>query len=510
MRLFHAISIYQLMICIVLNLRHPTDKKTVCLLPDFIIRKFPAYKKLEECHVFDHVILYPYAKIPVPYTVDTLADIGDSIYEKVVPYSLDEFEEIYCAATQFAFAAYLSWKQVPFFFIEDGSGTFLGMKRFKGWQKRVSYTLWSVGEELGLIDASNPLIKRIYADFPKETKFDDSRVIRCNLVEELRQLPESYIQILRKVFGAEDIVIPNANDSLLFLTQHPANLKLLTMEGQKNLVTLTVDYYLKEKNLVIKPHPDDILYNQRLFPDAKVLPKLFPVELLLDFVDNEAAHVMTFTSHSVNSMKAKDKIEFDDSYLLGDFRQLHVCFVASNFARCFDNRKICLYRCNDKIFINWGWDVEDLADVDEKKPLVAYAGVLDEYFVTTVWKNVKRVGGCLIFHEMSSAVASFLADKEYSLIARDVFIKRLDDKLAEIEKERLYFLVPKCKVSYVQKIHLQRELRYSKEEVKVEELTEEELEIAMLKGVLEATEKRLEAALKENMELKIEIERQLS
>ena len=516
MRLFHAISIYQLMVCMTLNLRQPTEEVTVCILPDFIVRKFPAYQRLEACHVFDKVVLYPYRKVPYPYTEQSLRDIGDALYREAVPYPLEAFDEIYCAATQFAFASYLSLKRVPFYYIEEGAGVFMGMQRYKKMQATIQAGAYQIAEAFGLNDASSPLIRRIFADFPDGTSFDDPRVIRCNLPDELRQLPRKTIQVFRKIFGAEGVMIPRPEDSLLFLTQHPANLQILSLEGQRELVTLTVDYYFRQKYLVIKPHPDDFLYNQRLFPDATVLPKLFPIELLLDFVDNERAHVMTVTSHAIDGMKARDKIDFDDPYLFGEFRLLHVCYAVAQFVKACGERHLAIYHANRKIFQNWELSVQDAGETQGNlSGGILYAETLDDAFAETIWHQAEEMHVCLMVHRVTPTLYRLMKENpSYVLIAREVVLRPApgeraqetpEDVLRKTEYERLYFFVPQSQIEAVRAFSYRRTLKYARKVAAMQELTEEEMEIARLKGILEATERRLEAVLKENAELQFEI-----
>ena len=41
-----------------------------------------------------------------------------------------------------------------------------------------------------------------------------------------------------------------------------------------------VDYFLPGKNLVIKPHPDDLMYYSQIFPDAQIIREKFPSEFI--------------------------------------------------------------------------------------------------------------------------------------------------------------------------------------------------------------------------------------
>src|SRR5699024_9943398 len=98
---------------------------------------------------------------------------------------------------------------------------------------------------------------------------------------------------------------------VLLLTQQFANLGQLTLDEQKGIYQHVFDYYLRGKQVLIKPHPDDILYYPRLFPHCEVLKEPFPSELL-PFVFEKLPEILsTVSSTGVNQIRR----EFSDTLI---------------------------------------------------------------------------------------------------------------------------------------------------------------------------------------------------
>ena len=361
MNLYHAISIGQLMVCICLHLRNSRRNKSVCILPDFIVKKFPQYKNLVSQHVFDEVYLYPYEQFPVSYSMDVIRTLGDAIYQRIVPYSIHDFDEVYCAGTQFPFASWLVGKKRIFHYIEEGSGRWLEMEAFKKTQYELHPAMYELAEANGLYDATCPYIDRIYVDIPDDSILTDSRIIRCNISEELRHLSEDDRRCIRSVFGISDIMLSAIDEFTLFLTDHAANLHLLTWEEQIRRNTLTVDYFAGERQLVLKPHPDDLCHYCTIFPDARILPNIFPMELLAEFMDAENGHVLSFGSSCNSSMKARDKILLYGDYRYGGFMKIHRYYVIYALYNSIGEVLPCVFDVleGDRlVFYGLGWKPE--------------------------------------------------------------------------------------------------------------------------------------------------------
>ncbi|MGN0113909.1 MAG: hypothetical protein ACI396_01125, partial [Acutalibacteraceae bacterium] len=128
---------------------------------------------------------------------------------------------------------------------------------------------------------------------PKMTDFSVSRI--------LSNLSDDDIRRVLAMFGCKKIEIEGS--AALILTQHLANLGLMSLEQQHRLYTLFADILLSDTSLVFKPHPDDIAgcYG-KIFGDAAVLPFAMPSELLPYCTDTVFDKAIAAYSTAVRSL----------------------------------------------------------------------------------------------------------------------------------------------------------------------------------------------------------------
>lgn len=120
--LYHAVSSYQLLeVMLHRMVKHPRDQ-AVLLLPDFIVGKYPQYKKLSR-RFFDRVWLFPYLQIPHKSEEQVLTDTG-RFGSRLFPRGLSAFSTIYVAGAHFYFSLYLIQNGLPFTMFEDAAGMF--------------------------------------------------------------------------------------------------------------------------------------------------------------------------------------------------------------------------------------------------------------------------------------------------------------------------------------------------------------------------------------------------
>lgn len=62
--LYHAVSSYQLLEVMLHRMQVHLEDRAILLLPDFIVEKYPQYKKLRTMGFFHRVYLLPYLHIP--------------------------------------------------------------------------------------------------------------------------------------------------------------------------------------------------------------------------------------------------------------------------------------------------------------------------------------------------------------------------------------------------------------------------------------------------------------
>lgn len=275
--LYHAVSSYQLLEVMLHRMTVHPHAVAVLLLPDFITAKYPQYRKLVQKGFFNQVYLFPYLRIPHTDETQIQKDVS-RFYEECVPWDLRSFQEIYVAGAHFYFSLLLISREIPFTFFEDAAGMLSRAEELYH-NLLVNYPLHAaIAQKYGLFDGSHPLIRRILclkkaqADPLLSDKVQDFTVQKAllKLSSQTRRRLIHFFVKRRYWTRAEGIL----------LTQHFSNLGIMTREEQVRLYQDLANGPLKNRRLLIKPHPDDTLDYTAIFPGTRVIRQIFPAELL--------------------------------------------------------------------------------------------------------------------------------------------------------------------------------------------------------------------------------------
>lgn len=273
--LYHAVSSYQLLEAMLHRWYFHRQDKAVLILPDFITKKYPQYKKLAAEKFFDEVYLFPYLHI---YHRDEESIHKDVIryYGQYIPYKITEFEKIYVAGAHFYFTLYLLFYQIPFTFFEDAAGMLSRWEEIRDALKKKYPIHAEIAGKYGLFNGDNPCVEKIVCLKKAQTIETSEPVYQNFSVEEaLEKLPFGRRKKLIRFFLKKKI---RTKARAILLTQQFCSLGVMSEEEQTQLYTK-----LKEKlpgKILIKKHPDDPLDYRAIFPEAEVIRETFPSELL--------------------------------------------------------------------------------------------------------------------------------------------------------------------------------------------------------------------------------------
>ena len=120
------------------------------------------------------------------------------------------------------------------------------------------------------------------------------------------------MQRLLAIFDAPKI--PEQEGVTLLLTEHFVNMRRLTIEGQRELYGLLVDFFCTSPRLCVKPHPNDFQISYRqIFPEAEMISRFFPSELLPFCFDRKLDLALAACSTSVYGLRdaAERMLRFD-------------------------------------------------------------------------------------------------------------------------------------------------------------------------------------------------------
>lgn len=293
MILYHAISTFQLLECIIHHLVYTDDKEAVLILPDFIVNKYPRYKQLQKMKLFKKVRLLRYMRIP--HNEQTVMRDVAKRYRRDIGYSLDKFEEVYCAGAHFYFSLYLINNRRPFIAFEDAAGMLSRDKEMYRTLSRKFPVHADIARRNGLFSLDNEYIRKVLCHKASQTKdVSGERFVDFNPVAEMARLDKNVRDkvisfFLDRTYTAD----PN---SVILLTQHFSNLGNMSLEKQEQVYDYIICDVLKNEKVIIKPHPDDLLDYEARYKSVTVIHEKFPSELLPFVFDVRPSRLVTINS----------------------------------------------------------------------------------------------------------------------------------------------------------------------------------------------------------------------
>ncbi len=298
--LYHAVSSYQLLEVLLHRLLCRPRDRAVLILPDFIVNKYPQYRRFASRRFFDEVILFPYLHIPHHNEEQVAADAARACRERLSR-PLSAFSDVYVAGAHFYFSLCLLREQVPFYFFEDAAGMLSRADELYR-NLHATYPLHAdIARKYGLFDGTAPCVRGVYCLKRAQTVDVSSAFYRDFSVEEaLERLDPDRRKALIRLFLRRRI---HTRAQGVLLTQHFANLGILSEEQQRTLYEGLRDGPLRGIPLIVKPHPDDTLDYASLFPEADIIRAVFPSELLPYVFRKKPPELYTFSSTGSENLR---------------------------------------------------------------------------------------------------------------------------------------------------------------------------------------------------------------
>lgn len=504
MLLFHAVSTYQLLLLIEYKIKYHMKDEAVLLLPDSLIQKFPQYDKLRK--YFTDIFLY---EIRQPKSRNiSIKEATREYFEAVFKmrgYNITDFDEIYVGCAHYYFGIYLASNDIPFVFFEDAAGMLSRPEVLIEMEEKYP-TKRGYNMQYGLYDGTCACIKKIVCN-----KRAQCREVGCvehfDVVEELLGLSEADREWIKKFFTDMETLDIKQN-AVLFLTQHFANLQILSFEQQILIYQSVFDYFFEGKDIVIKPHPNDLMYYGKLFPQYKIIREVFPSEFLPVMFTNRPDMIATVSSTAINNLYPY----FSKSFCLGtqyekEFAYTHRYYVTvklSRMLRC-TNEQIHTVGTNNEL-IDALFSIESEKDGDVTSDLTNRKCYIVDDIDRHEGENVTAVIGKMEQLEDQDIIIFINTRMDYCFY--DFYHKALWDSIvpvcinkkktrdedfyADVNQEVVYVYTKNKEIrDMVENFEVKRSLLNTGMDIEVPHLSPEERRIKVLEGLLEATEKRL-------------------
>lgn len=501
MVLYHVISSYQLL-CAIVHKAMRQEHEGVIIISQWIKDKIYNLQLLER--FFNRVIVMN-AMIDSEgenFYSDRNTEYIESLFSREgVEFS--KIEEIHVAGAQYRFGAYLTENKIPYIYWEEASGLLsrpdVLMKNEASQPDKQQYCIRN-----GLYDGKNDvIIKRICNRNAQIEGFEDDLAEHFDVTEELGKLSDEERRVIVNIFAPIENDIELPENSVLFLTQHFANLQIMSFEEQALMYQLVIDYFFEDEEVVFKPHPDDLMYYSLLFPNSQVIRERFPSEFLPFIFTNKPKMIATISSTGAYNLRSA----FTDFFSL-DFRfQEHFSMIHRYYAAIQVTKKLGIsfqeisligadYELIKKLYDSFEQNCSLKADVLYIVDDILLSNDFNRDTIFELETNLPE-NGAIIF--INSKKDYCFHNQEYKGIWNYIIplcLKksriREEEFFSDLEEDTIYFFSKsEVLLAMVEKFEFSRELKYAGLDVSLEKLTEEQKQIKVLEGVLKATEERL-------------------
>lgn len=506
MRLYHAITSYHLLAAMVTQAAAEED--AVLLIPIWIEPKYPNYKELSE--LFNDIIVYD-----IVYRYYNTKEQTADYFSWLLP-EMKTFSEIYVWGAQFSFGIFLAEQEIPFIYCEEASGMLSRCEILKHIDEidPKKKNLYPYVESLGLYTGDCPSAKTIYCNFSAQVDgFEHENLTDFRVIDAMIALSEDKRdKIIAFFIEPKEIHVPP--DSTVLFTQHFANLFLTTFEEQALIYQLFVDYFFPGRTLVIKPHPDDLMYYSRLFPDAQVIRERFPSEFLPFLLDYKPQCVATIYSTAIYNLRGHypEVFELDDRYEK-DFVKTHRYYMALQIAQelqttvfYMGTNEILLKKLSERIGVP---DIRPCTDLHELALLDIPCTVLIDDLVAQGDAGREALQNILADADEKVVFLFINSQRDYcwySIDQKDIWKHMIPVPLLKIPREGIseedcytsleeeVFYVYSKNTQMLKKVNgmnITKELPHVGVDVAKVPLSTSDEKIKMLEGMLDATEQRL-------------------
>lgn len=521
MILYHAISSYQLLHSIVHKEVFHRNEQCHIVLSSYIINKFPQFMQLKGAF-FDEVFTFNNANNNKNLVKDDYISCANEIFNELFneDKNIDNYSEIIVGCAHGFFGVYLISNKVKFTFMEDASGLISRPEVLEHIIKKTSIEHHKLFQEYGLYSGENKYInKKIYNASTQREGYVTENHHHFDLIKEMKGLDSFIIDKIIAFFGVEQkISMPER--AMVILTQHFCNLGTMSFNEQIDIYKLIIDYFAQDYNLVFKPHPDDLTYYDMIFPNSTSIKTKFPSELF-PFVFTDKPEVMfTISSCALDNLTehfdtcVKFSIMYEDHYT-----NTHKYYSVLKIINSLNStQKIYEYNTIELLLNN----LSRFTDLKCSRPVVRVENLIDfckgniiliDDFQDDVKWSYKEIESFLNNLDRDSIVFFLNTNKNfifYNYPNKKVFryiipVEIVHQNLSGDEElsETVYIFSKKGGLrDMISQIEFDKKLEHLNKKITVKKLSEEQLKIKMLEGVLEATEKRLEHYIKLEKELK--------
>lgn len=512
--IYHAMTAYHFLLCVVDKILFNKDKQGAFLISEYVASVYPNYKKLFK--YFDYICIYDIHQYSSAEDTKECEYKIITYYDKLLADSGIEIEkanEIHIAGAHHGFGYYVYKKNKPFYFYEEAAGILSRSEIISNYEKERYPIKYLLTQQSGLFDGKNELIieNRCVIDAQVEG-FKDDKANNYEVAAHLRSIGNKDKEFLANFFHLPHDIPFKSKNNLVLGQQLYFNGRHLSQSESILTYQLLLDYYLKDENIIFKPHPADQADYESFLDGVYILRDKFPSELLAIVPKANFHEAITINSTAIYNVNKIAKEIKSIGYWFLDFRNiLHRIWAAFEILKISSDEDSKYYHFglhNEQM-----WNYVKFAIEDEQQltswlpindiPLNSVSIINDIKFINEKDSNILLKS--MESLDKSSVLIFINEHKDYCFCDVDhpelmeyivpiVLTKRRirENSLENLQDEVIYvFCKDQYKRDIIKKLKLERRLAHSGIFIQSKSLSEQEMDQLMLEARIAALERKV-------------------
>lgn len=519
MIIYYAMTKFHLIFSITHKLSEHNQEEAILFLYSGLQDIEMNYNRLYELGIFKDVYIVPEIELRKGWKGlndnSSHAEIESNVrllidkVEEWLPVKFGWEDTIYIANDHCALGSYCIYKKIPYIYYEDGVGMLSKPEYSYQLVRKLNVTHSIVASYLGAFGQNENVVKKL-ADLNNQSEgFSDEKAEHYCLKDKLEQLSAEDKNNLLYVFDAPKCQVDRK--STILLTEHFVNMKRLSIEGQREIYAMLVDFFGVGK-LFIKPHPNDFQISYpEIFNDAQMISRKFPSELLPYCFNGNLELGLAACSTSVYGLKniLNRALRFDID-IENHYKKLFQYYVLQEIIKeCNENDFDKIFTVNTYNDILDAFNIQYFTDLSAKKNAAVFVFDDKEPMAEFVTENADGESKTFIFMNTEIMIEQIGTRSLNTLVAVKLKIEPFKDKSFTEPKEEYIWIYTGNErlINKLKKIRMMKTMNYTRAQLDVSALTDnKDIQIQILQGNLNAALNRLEMYMEKEKQLNQKIE----
>lgn len=339
MKLYYGLTNYHLLCSILHKLVYNSKEKAIFVASQGILKN--RIELLRKSKIFEDVYYLEDTKVRNSYfnqlsenssssEIEEIANKFIIEYRDILPFNIDDFSDIYLVADHGVFGLYILIKRKPYNYLEDGRGIYSNWKILDNLLKIKNRGIQIMSSYYNAYGKSD-LIKQKFVAFDsqeKGCKLTNCKNFDINIL--LDMLTKEQLNKIFEIFNVSNDRKSIKRKKALILTQRFSTYNMLQQDDCVLMYALLCDFFARDCEIYLKPHPADKCIYDNVFQEAIILEKELPSELIRYIINNKFDIGISTYSSSINSLKPyiKNIYNIDESVVKfkDDIFKLYILF----------------------------------------------------------------------------------------------------------------------------------------------------------------------------------------